>query len=57
MGGREVAFTATENVIPRILSVDAGRLVTSDSLLRQDWHAPVPTDTDRVLAFVKQIRA
>ena len=55
--GREVAFTATEYEIPRILSVDAGRLVTSDSLLRQDWHAPVSTDTDRVLAFVKQIRA
>ena len=55
--GRDVALTATEYEILRILSVDAGRVVTSESLLRQAWDDRKPTDTDRVRAFVKQIRA
>ena len=33
--GRAVALTATEYEILRILSVDAGRVVTSESPLRQ----------------------
>ena len=33
--GRAVALTAREYEILRILSVDAGRMVTSESLLRQ----------------------
>ena len=33
-------------------------MVTSESLLRQAWEGGrEPTDTDRVRAFVKQIRA
>ena len=55
--GRDVALTATEYEILRILSVDAGRVVTSESLLRQARDDRKPTDTDRVRAFVKQIRA
>ena len=35
----------------------AGRVVTSESLLRQAWDAREPTDTERVRAFVKQIHA
>ena len=31
--------------------------MTPESLLRQAWDAREPTDTDRVRAFVKQIRA
>ena len=54
---RAVALTATEYEILRILSVDARRVVTSESLLRQDWDAREATDTGRVRAFVKQIRA
>ncbi|MCY3876536.1 MAG: helix-turn-helix domain-containing protein, partial [Rhodobacteraceae bacterium] len=34
-----------------------GRVVTSESLLRQAWDAREATDTERVRAFVKQIRA
>ena len=42
----------------RILPVDAGRVVTSESLLRQAWDAGrEPTDTVRVRTFVKQLRA
>ncbi len=55
--GRGVALTATEYEILRILSVNAGRMVTSESLLRQAWDSREPTDTERVRAFVKQIRA
>ena len=57
VGGRAVALTATEYEILRILSVNAGRVVTSESLLRQAWDSREPTDTERVRAFVKQIRA
>ena len=55
--GRAVALTATEYEILRILSVNAGRVATSESLLRQAWDARDSTDTERVRAFVKQIRA
>ena len=56
--GRAVALTATEYEILRILSVHAGRVVTSESLLRQAWEGErEPADTERVRAFVKQIRA
>ena len=55
--GRTVALTATEYEILRILSVNAGRVVTSESLLRQAWEERESTDTERVRAFVKQLRA
>ena len=55
--GRVVALTATEYEILRILSVNAGRVVTFESLLRQAWDDRAPTDTERVRAFVKQLRA
>ena len=56
VAGRGVALTATEYEILRILSVHAGRVVTSEPLLRQAWGDRQPTDTERVRAFVKQIR-
>ena len=55
--GRAVTLTATEYEILRILSVNAGRVVTSESLLRQAWTSREANDTGRVRAFVKQIRA
>ena len=55
--GRAVALTGREYEIVRILSVNAGRVVTFESLLRQAWTSREPTDTERVRAFVKQIRA
>jgi len=58
LDGRAVALTATEYEILRILSVDAGRVVTSEPLLRQAGDGGrEPTDTERVRAFVKQLRA
>ena len=55
--GRVVALTATEYELLRILSVNAGQVVTSDSLLRQVWGARAPGDTEPVRAFVKKLRA
>ena len=48
--GRAVAPTATEYEVLRILSVKAGRVVTSESLLRQAWDAREPNDTKRLSA-------
>ena len=53
---RPVRLTATEYELLRILSVNAGRVVTYESLIRQLWHGPEPGDSDRVRTFVKQLR-
>ena len=55
--GRAVTLTAIEYEILRLLSVDAGQVVTSESLLRQAWGSRRPSDAARVRAFVKQLRA
>ena len=55
--GCAVALTAIEYEILHILSIDAGWVVTPESLPRQAWVGRVSTDTDRVRAFVKQLRA
>ena len=57
VGGRVVSLTATEYEVLRILSVNAGRVVTSDSLLRQAWGMRKSDDTEPVRAFVKKLRA
>ena len=57
VAGRAVSLTATEYELLRILSVNAGRVVTSESLLRQVWDRREPDDTEPVCAFVKQLRA
>ena len=57
VAGGTVTLTATEFELLRILSVNAGRVVTSESLLRQLWGTRESDDTDRVRAFVKQLRA
>ena len=57
LAGGAVPLTATEWEVLRILSVNAGRVVTSESLLRQAWHARDAADTEPVRAFVKKLRA
>ena len=57
IGGRPVELTATEYELLRILSVNAGRVVTSGSLLRQAWGTRKSGDTDLVRAFVRKLRA
>ena len=55
--GSAVALTATEYEILRILSVNAGRVITTESLLSRAWDTREPSGAQRVRAFVKQIRA
>ena len=56
VAGRTVGLTATEYELLRLLSVNAGRVLTYDSLIRQLWSGPDPGDPDRVRTFVKLLR-
>ena len=56
VAGRTVPLTATEYELLRVLSFNAGRIVTSESLLRQVWNARDSADTEPVRAFVKKLR-
>ena len=56
VGGRPVRLTATEFELLRILTLNAGRVSTYESLIRQLWNGPDPGDPDRVRTFVKQLR-
>ena len=55
--GQPVSLTATEYELLRTLSVSAGRVVTSKSLLRQIWGLRDTEDTERVRSFVRNLRA
>ena len=56
VAGHPVRLTATEYELLRILSVNPGRVMTYDSLVRQMWNPPDYGDPDRVRTFVKQLR-
>ena len=56
MAGNSVRLTATEYELLRLLSVNAGRVLTYDSLIHQLWSGPDSGDSDRVRTFVKQLR-
>ena len=57
VGGEAVPLTATEYELLRILSVNAGRVVTTESLLRQGWGTRNAGDTEPVRAFVMKLRS
>ena len=56
MDGRAVKLTLTEYELLRVLSLNAGRVVAYDSLLRQVWGERESTDTQIVRNFVKKLR-
>ena len=58
VAGRPVELTATEFELLRVLSVNAGRVLTYESLLRQAWgrRAQGSDDPKRVRAIVKTVR-
>ena len=58
VAGRPVELTATEYELLRLLSVNAGRVLTYGSLLRQAWggRRPEATDPKLVRAVVKRLR-
>ena len=57
VGGRAVRLTVTEYELLRILSMNAGRVLTYESLLRQIWGERVTGDSEPVRTFVKKLRA
>ena len=57
VGGRVAPLTATEYELLRILSVNAGRVVTTEALLRQAWDDRDPADSEPVRAVVRRLRA
>ena len=57
VGEREVTLTATEYELLRVLSRNAGRVVTYDTLLRQIWRGRKAGDMNLVRNFVKKLRA
>ncbi|MCY4011123.1 MAG: response regulator [Gammaproteobacteria bacterium] len=57
VANREVALTPTEYELLRLLSLNAGRVVTSDALLRQAWGGRDPGDAQPVRSFVRKLRA
>ena len=56
VAGRPVEFTATEFALLRALSLNAGRVLTYDALLRQVWGDRDTADTDLVRVFIQKLR-
>jgi two-component system KDP operon response regulator KdpE len=54
VGGRPVRLTVKEYELLRVLSINAGRVMTYESLLRQIWEDR--EDTEPVRTFVKKLR-
>ena len=56
LAGRPVPLTATEYELLRVLSLNAGRVVSYATLLRQVWAGRCGADPRIVRAFVKRLR-
>ena len=56
VGGQPVTLTVTEYELLRLLSVNAGRVVTSDSLMRQVWGGKGSANPALVRTFVMYLR-
>ena len=57
VGGEPVALTTTEYELLRVLALDAGRVLTYDTLLRRVWGPRDGDDANRVRIFVKTLRS
>ena len=56
LGGDAVDLTATEYELLRVLSLDAGRVVTFETLLRRVWAKPDSAGANLVRNFVRNVR-
>ena len=56
LGGRPVPLTATEYELLAVLSADAGRVSTYDSLIRKVWRGSKAVNPAGVRTFVKNLR-
>ena len=57
VAGREVELTATEYELLRVLSLNAGRVVANEALVRQVWSERKKGNVNLVRNFVKKLRA
>ena len=57
VAGRAVKLTPTECELLRVLTLNAGRVTTYDSLFSQVWNKRSSGSWKVVRAFVKQLRA
>ena len=57
VAGREAELTATEYELLRVLSLEAGRVVTYNALLRKVWDGREAGKIDLVRNFIKKLRA
>ena len=55
--GATIALTTTEFELLRILSVNGGRVVTTEAVHRQVWGRLGLDETDRLRTVVKKLRA
>ena len=56
LAGRPVRLTTTEYELLRALSVNAGRTITNEALLRQVWGRRDTSDARTVRTFVRKLR-
>ena len=56
VGGEAVVLTATEYELLRVLALNAGRVVTYDTLLRRVWSGRNGADANLVRIFVRNLR-
>ena len=56
VAGRPVNLTATEYELLRILSVEAGRVLTYDALKHRVWGEHASDDMNLLRAFIRQLR-
>ena len=56
VAGNPVALTATEYELLRVLALDAGRVVTHETLLRRVWGERKHAKSNPVRAFVRSLR-
>ena len=56
LAGRALELTVTEYNLLRVLALNAGRVATYESLLRQVWGGSHYGDPKLVRAFIKKLR-
>ena len=56
VGGRTVPLTAREYELLRVLSLNAGRVSTQETLLRRVWRGSGSADAKLLRSFVKKLR-
>ena len=56
VAGRPVQLTATEYQLLYELSINAGRVLTHDQLMRRGWGPDYPDDSRLLRSFLKKLR-